>query len=149
MRLKLTLLVLFILAASCSDKPQSGPAEIYYGEDICERCKMIISEKDFAAQYQLSNGSILKFDDLGCMIHNLGGQEPGSISGIYIRDYHSKEWIDGEHAYYVWTESINTPMGYGIIGFQDRNLVKKLTEKENGKYLGSLQHTSNWILNRY
>ncbi|MGB2691754.1 MAG: nitrous oxide reductase accessory protein NosL [Thermodesulfobacteriota bacterium] len=146
MKIKLTLIVFIILAASCSDKPESGPVKIYYGEDICEKCKMIISEKDFAAQYQLSNGSTLKFDDLGCMIHYMDGEETTSISDIYVRDYSSKEWTDGNHAYYVWTESINTPMDYGIIGFQDRNLAKELSEKENGKYLGSLQNTSDWTL---
>ena len=88
MKINLALFIFLIFAISCSDKPESGPVEIYYGEDICERCKMIISEKDFAAQYQLSNGKTHKFDDIGCMIHYVD-EHDNNISSVYMIDFDS------------------------------------------------------------
>lgn len=145
MKIKLTLIVFIILAASCSDKPESGPVKIYYGEDVCERCKMIISEKDFAAQSQLSNGKIVKFDDLGCLFHYLDEKEKDQFSAVYVMDYSSQQWIKAENAYFVWTENIKTPMGHGVIALRDSHEASELVNKENGKYLGSLKSASDWI----
>ena len=146
MKIKLALLVLFMFLISCSDKPDDGPVNIYYGEDICERCKMIISEKDFASQYQLSNGKSVKFDDLGCMIHYMDEEDNLNISSVYVMDYSSKEWIDGQDAYYIWSQNITTPMGHGILALKDSKKAKELAEKEKGKYLGGLENASEWVL---
>ncbi len=146
MKIKLALLIVFVLVFSCGDKPEGGPVKIYYGEDICERCKMIISEKDFAAQYQISGGKTVKFDDLGCMFHNMDGEEKAKIFAVYVMDYDSKEWIDGESAYYVWAENISTPMGHGIVALKDSQEAKELANKEKGKYLGGLKDTSDQVL---
>lgn len=145
MKINLALFIFLIFAISCSDKPESGPVEIYYGEDICERCKMIISEKDFAAQYQLSNGKTHKFDDIGCMIHYVD-EHDNNISSVYVIDFDSLQWIDGKDAYFVWTDNIKTPMGYGIIAFKDSQEAKESVEKQKGKPLGSLKDASEWVL---
>jgi len=146
MKIKLVFLIVLALAISCGDKTESGPVKIYYGEDICERCKMIISEKDFAAQYKLSTGETVKFDDLGCMFHYMNGEEQALISAVYVMDYDSKQWIDGESAYYVWTENITTPMGHGIVALKDSQQAAELSNKENGKSLGNMKEASGWIL---
>lgn len=146
MKKNLVLLVLLIFAISCSDKPETGPAEVYYGGDICERCKMIISEKDYAAQYQLSNGKAVKFDDLGCMIHYMNEEHDANISSVYVMDYYSKKWIDGHDAYYIWSQDTQTPMGYGILAFKQSSNASELTQKENVKPLGNLKNASLWLL---
>ncbi|MCK5710983.1 MAG: nitrous oxide reductase accessory protein NosL [Deltaproteobacteria bacterium] len=146
MKIKLALLIVFVLVFSCGDKPEGGPVKIYYGEDICERCKMIISEKDFAAQYQVSTGKTVKFDDLGCMFHYMDGANKAQMSAVYVMDYDSKQWVDGESAYYVWTENISTPMGHGVVALKDSREAAELSNKEKGKYLGSLKSASDWVL---
>ncbi len=148
MKRKLAFLIVLVLAISCSDKPESGPVKIYYGEDICESCKMIISEKDFAAQYKLSTGKTVKFDDLGCMFHYMKGEDKAQISAVYVMDYDSKQWIDGESAYYVWTDNISTPMGHGVVALRGSQEAKELANKEKGKYLGSLKGASVWVIQR-
>ena len=128
MRIALGLLTFLILAISCGDTHEDGPTAIYYGEDICERCKMIISEKKFVAQYKSSDGKTVKFDDMGCMIHYMDGEKPEHIESIYVMDYDSGEWTDAEIGYFIWTETVNTPMGYGILSFDDKKIaaLKKL-----------------------
>jgi copper chaperone NosL len=146
MKVRFALLIVFVLVCSCSDTPERGPVKIYYGEDICERCKMIISEKDFAAQYQLSGDKAVKFDDLGCMLHYMDGENKAQMSAVYVMDYDSKQWVDGKNAYYVWAENINTPMGHGIIALRDSQEAKEHANKEKGKYLGGLKGASDWFL---
>lgn len=147
MRITFALLFILALVFSCKDNPGVGPAEVYYGEDICERCKMIISEKAFTAQYTLPGGEARKFDDLGCMIHYIsdggGGEtERDEITAYYVKEYATGEWIDGASAYYVWTENIKTPMGHGIIAAGDENTAREFTERENGRLLGGFTEAS-------
>ncbi|GJM15937.1 MAG: hypothetical protein DHS20C13_12640 [Thermodesulfobacteriota bacterium] len=146
MKMKLAVLIILVLAISCGDKPESGPVKIYYGEDICERCKMIISEKDFAAQYKLSNGETVKFDDLGCMIQYTHDTEKTPISEVYVVDYSSEDWIDGRKAYYIWTQNINTPMGYGLLAFKERLKAEDHSHKDNSRYLGGQKEAYDWFL---
>ncbi len=146
MKRKLAVLIVLVLAISCGDKPESGPVKIYYGEDICERCKMIISEKNFAAQYKLSNGETVKFDDLGCMIQYTHDTEKTPISEVYVVDYSSEGWIDGRKAYYIWTENINTPMGYGLLAFKERLKAEDHSVKDHSRYLGGQKEAYDWFL---
>ena len=44
------LVIILLLAASCGNDDRKGPVDIHYGQDICERCKMIISEEKFSSQ---------------------------------------------------------------------------------------------------
>lgn len=144
MRLVLTLIFVLSLCISCKDEAPDGPHEIYYGEDVCERCKMIISEEEFSSQYLLQDGEARKFDDLGCMLHYVSHGEPGEVERgdvktYYVKDYSSGEWIDGRSAYYIWSESINTPMGYGIIAFKDRDSAIEHPGMKDAEMLGGFE----------
>lgn len=139
MRNFLLLSIILLLTFSCGDNTKDGPDDIYYGEDICERCKMIISDKKFAAQYREKNGNTVKFDDTGCMIEHIINNEnvnDGSVD-IYVVDYDTGQWIDGKEAYYIWTEEIKTPMGYGIVAFRDRNSAGKFRKNREATFVGS------------
>ena len=150
--MRITFVLIFILAlfSSCKDSPETGPREIYYGEYICERCKMIISEEVFSAQYLLPGGQVRKFDDLGCMLYYTSAGEGGEgeredITAYYVKDYTSGEWIDGGSAYYVWSQSIKTPMGHGILAIKDEDAARELAERENGRYLGGFNEVSEFV----
>ncbi|MFQ5788379.1 MAG: nitrous oxide reductase accessory protein NosL [Thermodesulfobacteriota bacterium] len=150
MKRKLIFLLFSFLIISCKNEAEIKPSEIFYGQDICERCKMIISEKDYSAQYILPRGKEKKFDDIGCMIHymfeeNNRGDE---ILAIYVRDYNSKDWIDGQKAFYVWSEKIITPMGHGIVALEDSESAESLANSKGGKMLEDFIEVKTWVLNR-
>lgn len=138
MRLYIVLLVVLLLV-SCSDKPETGPVEIHYGEDVCERCKMIISEKSFAAQYLLPRRESRKFDDFGCLVEHLRENENDlkNLGSVYVVDFGSGDWIDGKKAFYFQSGDVNTPMGYGIIAFGSKESMLSYPGFENGQELGS------------
>ena len=70
-RLVLTLLHLLfgLMAVGCRTAVNTdAPPEIVYGEDVCDRCNMIISEARFASAYWTTAGDARRFDDIGGML---------------------------------------------------------------------------------
>ncbi len=133
------LILLVVMLFSCRDKAEIKPAVIHYGEDVCERCKMIISEKNFSTQYLLPRGEARKFDDIGCMIEYLREREDDrdSLIAVYVRDFDTGEWIDGEKAFYFRGGDVQSPMGYGIISFSSEQAMRDYPAFKEGEALGS------------
>lgn len=118
MRYALFLFMALSLLACGGDKPPAGPAEVHYGEDVCDRCKMIISDERFAAQYATKTGQVKKFDDFGCMAAELGSDGgKDEVGGIYVTDFTTSAWLDARKAHYLKSPGIASPMGYGIAAF--------------------------------
>lgn len=137
MRYMLILLLLLGFTA-CRDKIDTGPHVVHYGEDVCERCRMIISDKRFAAQYITSSGEAKKFDDIGCMTDDLkeaagSGESP---LAVYINDYNTGEWLDAGKAFYLQNGELKSPMGYNIAAFRIGEEMNASPLYKNGKALG-------------
>lgn len=119
-KLTLGLLALVaILVVGCSSAADfDEPPEIVYGEDVCERCSMIINEARYAAAYVTDDGEAHRFDDIGGMFAH---HEETAIEMVvfWVHDFESEEWLRAEEAYYVKGDHI-TPMGFGIIAFAQR-----------------------------
>jgi copper chaperone NosL len=129
----LAILSLFAALSACSKAPADPkPPEIAYGQDMCDRCGMIIGEPQFASATLLTNGKYLKFDDMGEMLayHLANPQE--QVAAWFVHDYNSQEWINGETAVYVYSESFATPMGTGIVAFSTRAGAEQFAAQNNG-----------------
>jgi len=129
---------LFIGLASCKDKMDTGPHVIHYGEDVCERCKMIISDKRFAAQFINQKGESVKFDDVGCMADYLkeGGNRGEKPLTIYVTDFAAGQWLDAGKAFYLLNPELRSPMGYNIAAFGSEDEMNGSTFREGGKEAG-------------
>ena len=107
------LLLLAILFIGCEKKDfTKEPAKMHWDRDMCERCKMAISERKFAVQAVDDKNRVYKFDDIGCYFlwHKLEHPEI-NITKIWITDVKSGKWIDAKKARYV--PGYISPMGYG------------------------------------
>jgi copper chaperone NosL len=143
----LFIFIVITFMISCVDSQDEGPEEIYYGEDICERCKMIISDRKFAAQYTAESGKTKKFDDLGCMIefiidHNIKTEK---IRKIYVVDHNTSRWINAQDAYYIYDKDIKTPMGYNIIAFSDKGSAQKFTGDRETTHIGGFSDLKTYL----
>lgn len=140
-------LLIFLLSFinGCSDNGGFKPAKINYGEDICAACLMIISEQKYSAQYILSDGSVKKFDDIGCMVNYIKNtqNEIDRISAIYVRDFESNNWINAKEADFVYSWQIKTPMGYGFIAFTNDYEARNFIKSNGGKEIGNLLNLIN------
>lgn len=117
-----------------------GPPEIVYGEDTCHQCGMIISDERFAAglviEIEPGVSEHRVFDDIGELL--LYEQEHAgelTITHRFVHDFESREWIDGATAYYVRSETLQSPMGHGIAASGDRARAEALARAWGGRVL--------------
>lgn len=109
------LLLMALFVCGCDTKIDLNPRKIHWDRDMCERCKMVLSDRKFSAQViNPDNGKNYVFDDIGCVI--LWFKE-NSITWndkavIWVNDAKTGEWIDARKAFY---DTLNiTPMAYGF-----------------------------------
>ncbi len=122
MRSSLLLLSLLVplLLAGCDNAPPTGPAEVRWDRDTCERCRMLLSDRHFGAQYRDAKGKAHLFDDPGEMM--LSFQEKTKSDSklqLYVTDAESGEWLDARKAHY--SVGHMTPMGFGYGAHKEPN----------------------------
>jgi len=122
---------------TCGTPSPDQPPKIRYGEDMCDECKMLISEARFAAAYVTESGAIRRFDDLGGMFA-YRQKHPEPVARYWVHDYKTAMWIRADRATFVQSPEIQTPMGYGVVALASRAEAESLAQAKGGKIL-SLQ----------
>ena len=113
----LACLVLLTLSA-CANDSGTGPKAVKWDRDACERCRMVLSDRHFAAQVRYfpegKRSRLALFDDIGCASLWLDKSpwKDDPRTEIWVTDYRTREWIDARTATYV--ENQMTPMEYGL-----------------------------------
>jgi copper chaperone NosL len=109
-------LIVFFLAG-CWSSSNTGPGEIHWDRQTCERCQMVISERRHAVQIrELGERQTHAFDDLGCAL--LWLEEQGLFAGsdegpeVWARATADGDWSDARAARFE--TGLTTPMGYGF-----------------------------------
>lgn len=121
----LSLLALFIFSACQDSSVENGMKEVHWDRDVCERCKMIISERKFAVQIlNPSTRQSYMFDDLGCAViwfkeENLDWFDSAKI---WINDSVSGKWLNAREAIYI--ANTLTPMGYGLSAYSKKTIIE-------------------------
>lgn len=105
-----------------------------YPEDQCAQCRMAVSNEAFASEIITKNGTVFKFDDLGCQEKFLKQKSDLAVAAIYVKDYQTRVWLPKEKSIIVQT-SLKTPMGSGKIAVADSVRAKELAEKYPAKDL--------------
>jgi len=127
----LTALVLLLLAGCGQTENTEEPPKIVYGQDVCDRCGMIINEENFAAAYWTTGGEARRFDDIGGMMAYLV-EEAEDVASYWVHDYASGEWIRAEESTFVLDRNLQTPMGFGIAAFADPAQAQALATGQEG-----------------
>jgi nitrous oxide reductase accessory protein NosL len=112
-RFSLFFILLFLFA--CEKKIDLGVHDVHWDRDMCIRCKMVVSDRNYAAQTtDPKSGKTYYFDDIGCLV--LWFKEDdidwAEKAKVWVTDVETKEWIDARKAKYS-TISI-TPMAFGF-----------------------------------
>ncbi len=124
----------FAFLAACGGGGNGIQApEIYYGQDICEECGMLISDANFAAATLDLKGNAHKFDDIGGMLIFHMDHPELQVRAYFVHDYHTGAWLRGEDAYYVRAALSDAPMGDGIVAFTDRATADTFAERTRGQ----------------
>jgi len=115
----LILALLALLLTACSGDPGTGPKEVKWDRDACERCRMVLSDRNYSAQVRYwpegkKRSKVLGFDDVGCATLWLEEQswKDDPRVEIWVTDHRNGQWIDARTAAYV--KGKITPMEYGL-----------------------------------
>jgi nitrous oxide reductase accessory protein NosL len=107
-----------LILSACSGEPETGPVEVKWDQNNCERCRMMLSDRHFAAQIRYfpenKRARVVKFDDIGCATLWLKEKQwkDDPKTQIWVTDHRSGEWIDARKATYI--RKNNSPMGYDL-----------------------------------
>lgn len=125
---------LLLVCLGCHRGPYP-PAELVPDEDRCENCRMAVSERPFAAQVMTARGKALFFDDIGCLV--LYVRERGLPAGAtaYVVDFRGGDWIPAAGARFLWSQTLRTPMGFGLAAFTHDAAAETLAAEHPGTML--------------
>ncbi|MBF0380491.1 MAG: hypothetical protein HQL69_05695 [Magnetococcales bacterium] len=101
-----------ILLAGCDRPPADGPKKVRWDKDFCERCRMLLSDRHYAAQILDAKGKYHLFDDPGEMLLSFAQKyNKDPKAKLYVTDSKSGKWLNARTAYY--TSGHLSPMGFG------------------------------------
>jgi len=129
---RFSLLLLLLLAIVGCEKKEIGAVEkVHWDRDMCERCKMAVSERKFAFEIiDPKTGKAYKFDDIGCGVLWLDEEKiPWRDKAImWVTDAKTGEWIDARKA--IYTDDSITPMAYGFAAYTEKTKPKNKEYKD-------------------
>lgn len=111
------LLVLLALAA-CGPKEETGPVDVRWDRDVCERCRMAVSDRFYSAEVRggpaTERTKVHLFDDLGCAVLWLDEQDwkEDPRTEVWVTDCESGAWLDARRCAYLGGR--RTPMDFGL-----------------------------------
>ncbi len=103
---------------ACSGDAGTGPADVKWDRYACDRCRMVLSDRQHAAQVRVlpteGRSKVHFFDDIGCAVVWLEDKpfRDDPHTEIWVTDWRSGDWINARTAYYLTGQV--TPMEYGL-----------------------------------
>ncbi len=125
------ILLLAFLVSCSSSVDKNRPPQIRYGEDPCDECYMLINEERFAAAYITEDGTVRRFDDIGCMVTYLK-KHPETVATFWVVDYQTHMWVNATTATFVKAKDLKSPMGYGLIAVGNEAVAREIAGQHNG-----------------
>ncbi|GIV33370.1 MAG: hypothetical protein KatS3mg031_0905 [Chitinophagales bacterium] len=101
---------------ACSPQPEP----IDFGRDVCQHCKMLISDERYGAELVTKKGKVYKFDSVECLLWHLEEnpdlQEKTHL--LLVVDFHSPgKLVPALDATYLRAKHLPSPMGMFITAF--------------------------------
>ena len=126
------LMVLFL--SSCN----TGPQPIITGRDICDFCKMPVSDNRFGAEIVTQKGKIYKFDDAHCInsfMNSTAFKQQKEYDVFFVDFAGNHSLMPAARAFFLKSESLRSPMNGNIAAFSNADSMKLAMNKFSGTEL--------------
>jgi copper chaperone NosL len=139
------------LLVGCGEDDPMEPPRLFYGQDVCVVCHMIISDERYAAAISIKDerGRVHKhgFDDVGCIFEYEQQNPDQPILAYFVRDVRSNGWINAETAEFVHSRDIHTPMAFGLAAFPTLTEARELWNEVGGDLMTLEEARRRFALN--
>ena len=122
---------ILLFSSGCETKSLTPSPRIAEGSDVCDECGMIINEARFAVAETRTGEQSLKFDSIGCSVHYY--KKHSTTGVLWVRDYEKEKWIQTGAAFFVFAPTFVTPMGYGLVAFEDEGAANQFAQSNQGE----------------
>ena len=126
--------LMLLLFSSCN----TGPQPIITGKDICDFCKMPVSDNRLGAEIVTKKGKVFKFDDAHCIISFMSSKEFKQEKGydVYFVDYTGNHsLIPAAIAFFFKSDTLRSPMNGNIAAFSNADSMRFAMNKYSGTVL--------------
>lgn len=133
--IKLLALGTLIVLGGCRADSQDGPPSIRYGDSVCDECGMIISDERFATSSVIVSDRgphPTLFDDFNCQVIFEHTKPQVVVLQRWSHDYVSSSWIDTKASWFVYSETIKSPMASNSAAFEHKAEAEKFAAESNG-----------------
>ncbi len=115
-RLSRRLAALLAVLAGAVGCGRPGPQALVEGADVCDHCHMTMVERRFGGELVSVTGKVTPFDDVGCLAIALVEIDSARIHSLWVSDFLEPDSLLAvERMVFLRTDSVRTPMGYGIV----------------------------------
>lgn len=128
----LIVLTAFILVYPILNSCGGGPQPIRFGEDACDNCRMVISDKRFGAELVTAKGKVFKFDDINCFWKYKQRQKmtEADLSFQMVVAYNQPgQLIEATTACILRSDAIKSPMSSRMAAFSPDKDCNKMEQK--------------------
>jgi copper chaperone NosL len=106
-------LLIGLAIAACSAGTE--PVDPVWGKQVCDSCRMIVSDPAYAAELIDERGRRRFFDDIDCLDEYLVEHPQGVPRALWVRS--GSRWRAAEFVRYA--AGAASPMGYGFVPSDD------------------------------
>ncbi len=127
------LLIISVFTA-CTPEPEP----IFFGEDQCIYCKMIISDRKYGAELVTQKGKVYKFDSLECLTaYILKRQvETERIHSMWAVNFsRTDKLLDVNKGIFLHSDRLHSPMGLNLSAFSTRDDAEEMRDSHGGQLL--------------
>jgi copper chaperone NosL len=130
---------LVVAVSACTIEPQP----IHLGSEECSHCRMIITDRQFAAQALNTKGRAFNFDAIECMAEwvQAGETVPAAeLHSLWVMDFaDSESWVAVEDAVFLRSDEVRSPMGMGLSAHASSGSAQRYQAELGGELLSWAQ----------
>jgi copper chaperone NosL len=112
----------------------TGPEPIAYGRDTCASCRMHMSQPGFAGEMRDADGTLTKYDDVGCLIRAIVATHR-EVPEAWVEDHAGGGFVPLLSAKLARSEETSTPMGSGLVAFADESAARIYAEAHGARVM--------------
>lgn len=130
MEVRVILFFILLYFYACTPEPEP----IDYGNDICEFCKMNITDNKYAAEIVTQKNKVYKFDSIECLFQfKKKFINPDEINSEWVNDFSEPgKLINLRTAYFFKSEIFRSPMGMNVLSVDSKEKLNEIKNKSAG-----------------